>query len=231
MVSISALIGGGAGFLIVAKNKGTHTAMKSGMLAAEQVFADFSAHKHNTELVEYEYQLKQSWLWQELAMVRNIRPAFKYGLWPGLVYSAIDYILLRGKAPWTLSHHHDHKQLRASKHYQLIDYPKPDGKITFDRLSSVYISNTHHEENQPCHLKLNDPAVPIDFNLAMHAAPEQRYCPAGVYEITTEADGKQTLRINAQNCLHCKTCDIKDYQQNIRWLTPEGGGGPNYTSM
>ncbi len=163
--------------------------------------------------------------------MRNIRPAFHYGLWPALAYSALDTYLLRGKAPWTMGHHADHEALVKASDAPRIDYPKPDGKLTFDRLSSVFVSNTNHEEDQPPHLQLKDPSIPTSVNLADYAGPEQRYCPAGVYEFVEEGDGEKRLQINAQNCVHCKTCDIKDPLQNINWVVPEGGGGPNYPGM
>lgn len=230
-----ALIGCTAGFMNVPKIKGTHTAMKSGMLAAEAVFGLIKQESSNDSSLEafgYEQALKSSWVWPELYRVRNIRPAFRWGLWPALVYSAIDSYLLRGRAPWTFHHEPDHKSLNKSHDCKPINYPNPDGKISFDRLSSVYLSNTNHEENQPVHLKLRDTSVPITLNLPNYEAPEQRFCPAGVYEILREDDGSNPrLQINAQNCVHCKTCDIKDPTQNINWETPEGGGGPNYPNM
>ena len=230
-----ALIGCTAGFMNVPKIKGTHTAMKSGMLAAEAVFGLIKQESSNDGSLEafgYEQALKSSWVWPELYRVRNIRPAFRWGLWPALVYSAIDSYLLRGRAPWTFHHEPDHKSLNKSHDCKPINYPNPDGKISFDRLSSVYLSNTNHEENQPVHLKLRDTSVPITLNLPNYEAPEQRFCPAGVYEILREDDGSNPrLQINAQNCVHCKTCDIKDPTQNINWDTPEGGGGPNYPNM
>ena len=227
------LVGCAAGFLNVPKIKGTHTAMKSAMVAAETAFDALRAGEAGVgELTAYPERLKQSWLWDELARVRNIRPSFQRGLWGGLAYSAIDTYLLRGRAPWTFHHHADNTTLRKASDAPRIDYPKPDGKITFDRLSSVFLSGTNHEENQPSHLTLKDPTVPIAVNLALYDAPEQRYCPAGVYEIVRDAAGDNPrLQINAQNCVHCKTCDIKDPQQNINWVVPEGGGGPNYPNM
>jgi electron-transferring-flavoprotein dehydrogenase len=219
------LVGDTAGFLNVPKIKGTHTAMKSGMLAAESVVEALAANA--IEAVAYPKHLKDSWVWRELHKVRNIKPSFKWGLWAAMAYSALDTYVLRGRAPWTLHHKPDHEQLKKAAECRPIAYPKPDDKITFDKLSSVFISNTNHEENQPAHLKLNDPSIPISVNLALFDAPEQRYCPAGVYEIV---DGPE-LRINAQNCIHCKTCDIKDPRQNITWTVPEGGGGPNYPNM
>ena len=230
-----ALIGCTAGFMNVPKIKGTHTAMKSGMLAAENIFKMFKQVDANGKLADtntYEQALKSSWVWSELYLVRNIRPAFRWGLWPALIYGAIDSYVLRGHAPWTLRHKADHETLKKSRECRQINYPKPDGEVSFDRLTSVYLSNTNHEENQPVHLKLKDPSVPISINLADYDAPEQRFCPAGVYEIVSEDDGSNPrLQINAQNCVHCKTCDIKDPTQNIEWTTPEGGGGPNYPNM
>jgi electron-transferring-flavoprotein dehydrogenase len=170
-------------------------------------------------------------LWDELYRVRNVRPAFKWGLLGGLAYGALDTFVFRGKAPWTMAHHDDHTQLGEKSAYAKIDYPKPDGKLSFDRLSSVFLSATNHEENQPSHLRLKDAAVPVSVNYAKYGAPETRYCPAGVYEILGEDEGAPRLQINAQNCLHCKTCDIKDPTQNIVWTVPEGGGGPNYPNM
>jgi electron-transferring-flavoprotein dehydrogenase len=226
-----ALIGDSAGFLNVPRIKGTHTAMKSGMVAADAVYESLSGEA-DADLGRYPEMLKQSWLWKELYQVRNIRPAFHFGLWGGIAYSALDTYILRGRAPWTMHHHADHKAMNPAAQCTPIDYPKPDGKISFDRLSSVFISNTNHEENQPCHLQLKDKSIPVDFNLAQYDAPEQRYCPAGVYEIIRDADGANpVLQINAQNCVHCKTCDIKDMKQNINWTVPEGGGGPNYPNM
>ena len=226
------LAGCSAGFLNVPKIKGTHTAMKSGMLAAEAVFSAITGEDDDAEAAAYGDALRSSWVWKELRAVRNIRPAFRWGLWAGLAYSAIDTYLFRGRAPWTMRHHEDHTSLREASQAPMISYPKPDGIVSFDRLSSVHISNTNHEEDQPSHLTLGDDRVPISVNLEKYDAPEQRYCPAGVYEILRDADGKNpTLQINAQNCVHCKTCDIKDPTQNINWVTPEGGGGPNYPNM
>ena len=225
-----ALIGCSAGLVNVPKIKGSHNAMKSGMLAAEAVFEARAADAAG-ELTAYSEKLKSSWIWDELRRVRNIRPAFRWGMWAGLAYSAVDTYLFGGRAPWTLRQHADHTQLEKASRHSPIDYPKPDGEITFDRLSSVYLSNTNHEENQPVHLRLADPDVAIKVNLAAYDAPEQRYCPAGVYEIVQEEGGEPQLQINAQNCVHCKTCDIKDPTQNINWVPPEGGGGPNYSGM
>ena len=225
-----ALVGCSAGFVNVPKIKGSHNAMKSGMLAAEAVFEAQAAGEAG-ELAAYAEKVRSSWIWEELRRVRNIRPAFRWGLWAGLAYSAIDTYLFGGRAPWTLRQHADHTRLEPASRHRAIDYPKPDGEITFDRLSSVYLSITNHEENQPVHLHLADPAVAITVNLAAYDAPEQRYCPAGVYEILREEGGEPQLQINAQNCVHCKTCDIKDPTQNIDWVPPEGGGGPNYSGM
>ena len=225
------LVGDTAGFLNVPKIKGTHTAMKSGMTAAEAVF-DHLRTGGGAEVNSYPERLRGTWLWDELYRVRNIRPSFRWSLFGALAYSALDTYLLRGKAPWTLHHHPDHTQLKRASECRPLVYPRPDGKITFDRLSSVFVSNTNHEEDQLSHLRLKDPSVPVNVNLALYDAPEQRYCPAGVYEIVRDADGRNPrLQINAQNCVHCKTCDIKDPTQNIDWVVPEGGGGPNYPNM
>ena len=224
------LVGCTAGFMNVPKIKGTHTAMKSGMIAAEEIFKNIFDEKQ-IEIISYEEQIKKSWVWDELYKVRNIRPSFQWGFWPGLIYSAIDTFIFRGKAPWTLKHHDDHKSLKEAKKSKKIEYPKPDGSITFDKLSSVFISNTNHAENQPCHLQLKNKNIPIEHNLEYYDAPEQRYCPAGVYEIVGRDKNNPQLQINAQNCVHCKTCDIKDPNQNINWVTPEGGGGPRYPNM
>ncbi|MEW5728492.1 MAG: electron transfer flavoprotein-ubiquinone oxidoreductase [Pseudomonadota bacterium] len=227
------LVGDTAGFLNVPKIKGTHTAMKSGIVAAEAVFEALAGGAGaGAEIAAYPERLRTTWLWDELYKVRNIRPSFAKGLWAGIAYSALDTYLFGGKAPWTFRHHADHTQLRKAADCPRIAYPKPDGKVSFDKLSSVFISNTNHEEDQPPHLKLKDPGVPVAVNLALYDAPEQRYCPAGVYEIVRDDDGSNPrLQINAQNCVHCKTCDIKDPTQNIDWVVPEGGGGPNYPNM
>ncbi len=225
-----ALIGDCAGFLNTPKIKGTHTAMKSAMLAAEAVYAQFASGT-TEEITDYSESLKNSWLWDELYRARNIRPSFKWGMWGGLAYAGIDTYLFRGKAPWTFKHHEDHACLKKASECKPIEYAKPDGKISFDRLSSVFLSNTNHEENQPAHLTLLDDSIPIQVNLKDYDAPERRYCPAGVYEIVRDDEGEPSLRINAQNCVHCKTCDIKDMTQNINWVVPEGGGGPNYPNM
>jgi electron-transferring-flavoprotein dehydrogenase len=230
-----ALIGCAAGFLNVPKIKGSHTAMKTGMLAAEAAFEGLVAAPGDSapaELTNYSDKVKKSWVWAELKKVRNIRPSFHLGMWGGLLGSAIDTYVLRGHAPWTFHHTPDHTHLMKADEAMTIDYPKPDGVVSFDRLSSVFLSSTNHEENQPPHLVLKDPSVPIEINLALYEAPEQRYCPAGVYEIVRDADGlNPRLQINAQNCVHCKTCDIKDPTQNINWVVPEGAGGPNYPNM
>ena len=222
-----AVIGDAAGFLNVPKIKGSHTAMKSGIVAAETIFRRLSGEPD----AEVRAALEQSWVWEELRQVRNIRPSFRWGLWPGLAYSAVDTYIFRGRAPWTLRHHSDYLRLTEASRAPRIDYPRPDGKITFDRLSSVFISNTNHEEDQPPHLRLRDPEKAIAVNYRLYDSPEQRYCPAGVYEIVQQGEGGPYLQINAQNCVHCKTCDIKDPEQNIDWVVPEGGGGPNYPNM
>jgi electron-transferring-flavoprotein dehydrogenase len=231
-----ALIGDTAGFLNVPKIKGSHTAMKSGIVAAETVFArlagDGGAQGSAQGGAQVGDAIRRSWIWDELYRVRNIRPSFRLGLWGGLAYSAFDTYVMRGRAPWTFHHHPDHTQLLPASQVPPIEYPRPDGVITFDRLSSVFISNTNHEEDQPSHLKLRDPDKAIAINYRLYDSPEQRYCPAGVYEIVEDAaTGEPRLQINAQNCVHCKTCDIKDPEQNIDWVVPEGGGGPNYPNM
>ena len=226
------LVGCTAGFLNVPKIKGTHTAMKSGMLAAEAVFKAVREGGEGIEPSAYGEMIESSWLWDELYRVRNIRPGFSKGLWLGMAHAGFDTYVMRGRAPWTLRHHEDHLSLKPASEMPKIDYPKPDGVVSFDRNSSVYLSGTSHNEDQPAHLTLKDASVPVDHNLALYDAPEQRYCPAGVYEIVRDADGgNPRLQINAQNCVHCKTCDIKDPTQNIVWVTPEGGGGPAYPNM
>ena len=225
-----ALIGDCAGFLNTPKIKGTHTAMKSGMAAAEAGFQHLVSNSTG-ELNGYSDALKKSWLWSELHRARNIRPAFRKGIWAGVFNAGLDTYILHGRAPWTMHHHEDHKSLKKASECAPIEYPKPDDVISFDRNSSVYLSNTNHEENQPVHLTLKDAAVPITVNLKDYDAPEQRYCPAGVYEIVVDENQDPSLVINAQNCVHCKTCDIKDVTQNIHWVVPEGGGGPNYPNM
>jgi len=222
------LVGDTAGFLNVPKIKGTHTAMKSGMIAAEAVHEAIGAD--TAEPASYDARLRASWVWSELRDVRNVRPGFaRFGLYGGLVNAALDTFVLRGKAPWTLSHPHaDNETLTPAAETPRIAYPKPDGVLTFDKLSSVFISNTNHEEDQPVHLRLRDPSRAITVNWEKYRSPETRYCPAGVYEIMDAEAGAPRLQINAQNCVHCKTCDIKDPTQNIDWAVPEGGGGPNY---
>ena len=227
------LIGDDAGFLNASRIKGSHAAMKSGALAAEAAYAAIAAGRSSDELVAYPQAFRGSWLHEELYRARNFKPWMSKGLYMGSLMFGIDQTLLRGRAPWTLHHHHaDHEMLKKKTEARPIQYPKPDGVITFDRLSSVFISNTNHNEDQPVHLTLKDPTVPIRINLAEYDAPEERYCPAGVYEIVRDANGSNPrLQINAQNCVHCKTCDIKDPTQNIVWVAPEGGGGPNYPNM
>ncbi|MES2050123.1 MAG: electron transfer flavoprotein-ubiquinone oxidoreductase [Pseudomonadota bacterium] len=226
-----ALIGCDAGFLNMSRIKGSHAAIKTGMLAAIAAFDALGAERQHDELTAYTTTFEQSWLHEELHTARNVKPLLKWGTY-GSPLVWIDQMILRGKAPWTLHHTKaDHECLRPASEFEPIVYPKPDGKLTFDRLSSVFISNTNHAEDQPIHLTLKDPKVPVDINLATYAGPEARYCPAGVYEFVKTDTGADRLQINAQNCVHCKTCDIKDPTQNIVWVTPEGGGGPNYPSM
>ncbi|TXF11311.1 electron transfer flavoprotein-ubiquinone oxidoreductase [Pelomicrobium methylotrophicum] len=228
-----ALIGDDAGFLVASRLKGSHAAIKSGMLAAEAAFDALKAGRGGVELTAYTEAFRSSWLYEELYRARNFKPWLSKSLYTGALMFAIDQHLFRGRAPWTLHHRHaDHETLKRKTDTQPIVYPKPDGVITFDRLSSVYLSNTHHEANQPSHLKLRDLSVPVSVNLALYGGPESRYCPAGVYEFV-EADGPEgwRLQINAQNCVHCKSCDIKDPTQNIVWVVPEGGGGPHYPNM
>jgi electron-transferring-flavoprotein dehydrogenase len=227
-----ALIGCDAGFLNMSRIKGSHAAIKSGMLAAEAVVAALGAGRTGDELAAYPEAFEKSWLHEELHVARNVKPWLKKGLYLGSLMTGIDQIVFRGKAPWTLHHSTpDHACLRPASDFAPISYPKPDGKLTFDRLSSVFISNTNHAEDQPIHLTLKDASVPVNVNLAKYAGPEARYCPAGVYEFVKTDEGQDRLQINAQNCVHCKTCDIKDPTQNIVWITPEGGGGPNYPNM
>ena len=225
------LLGCAAGFVNVPKIKGSHTAMKSGMMAAESVFEAIREGRGGDTLEAYPRRFRESWVYDELHRARNFRPAFRRGLLFGTLYGGLDLKVLRGLAPWTFRHHPDHTRLKKAADCPGIDYPKPDGEVTFDRLSSVFLSNTNHEEDQPVHLTLKDESVPIEVNLAEYDAPEQRYCPAGVYEIVGQDDEEPRLQINAQNCVHCKTCDIKDPGQNINWVVPEGGGGPNYPNM
>ncbi len=226
------LAGCNAGTLNFAKIKGNHTAMKSGMLVAESICAALQQDNPPAELPDFEQRLKDSWLYDELYRSRNFGPAIhKFGTWLGGAYNTVDQNLFGGRLPFTFKDDvADYANTGKAKNYSPIDYPKPDNKLVFDRLSSVYLSNTNHEEDQPCHLVLKDKDIPLDVNLPEYAEPAQRYCPAGVYEVV-EVDGKAEFKINAQNCIHCKTCDIKDPSQNITWVTPEGGGGPNYPNM
>ena len=228
------LVGDAAGFLNVPSIKGAHTAMKSAMLAAEAVFGALQCGETadgGVEAAAYRDLFRQSWLYEELYCARNIRPSFKWGFWSAMTYGALDVYLFRGRAPWTIRHHGaDHLSLKPAAACHPIDYPKPDGKVSFDRASSVYLSNTHHEENQPPHLKLADEQTAIAVNYREYASPEVRYCPAGVYELVQE-NGSPRLLIHAADCVHCKTCDIKDPAGNITWTCPEGGGGPNYSEM
>ncbi len=227
-----ALIGCDAGFLNVSRIKGSHTAMKSGMLAAEAAYEAVTSGRSHDELSAYPQALEKSWLYTELNKSRNFKAWFKYGLMVGTAMNGFEQFGLKGNMPWTIRRDKpDHAYLKPAAQCKPIDYPKPDGKLTFDRLSSVFISNVNHEENQPAHLTLRDTGVPVAINLKEYAGPEARYCPAGVYEFVKNDDGSDRLQINASNCVHCKTCDIKDPTQNIVWVTPEGGGGPNYAGM
>ncbi|WP_135081752.1 electron transfer flavoprotein-ubiquinone oxidoreductase [Terasakiella sp. SH-1] len=231
------IVGCSAGFLNVPKIKGTHNAMQSGIEAAKAIFDLCTSEDENvaTEPTQYSANMKASYVWDELYKVRNIRPSFaKWGFWGGLIYSGFTTYLTGGREPWTLKHPHaDNETLKPAASMPKIDYPKPDGKISFDKLSSVFISNTAHEETQPCHLKLADESLALSVNWAKYEGPEVRFCPAGVYEYLDdeENEGQKKLQINFANCLHCKTCDIKDPTQNINWTTPEGMGGPNYPNM
>ncbi len=227
-----ALVGCEAGYLNVSRIKGSHAAIKTGMLAAEAAFDAVQAGRQHDELTAYPAAFEKSWLYTELKKARNFKAWFKKGLGIATLMNGIEQWLLKGNIPWTLHRNKpDHMYLKPAAECKPIVYPKPDGKLTFDRLSSVFISNTNHEEQQPAHLTLKDASVPVNINLSKFAGPESRYCPAGVYEFVGTDDGKQRLQINAQNCVHCKTCDIKDPTQNIVWVTPEGGGGPNYVGM
>ena len=226
------LIGCDAGFLNASRIKGSHAAIKTGMLAAEAAFDAVAAGRSGDRLTAYPEAFRASWLYDELHRARNFKPAMGKGLWLGTLLVGIDQVVFKGKAPWTMrSRKPDHEYLKPAAECQPIQYPKPDGKLTFDKLSSVLVSNTNHEENQPDHQTLKDDRIPVEVNLATYAGPEQRYCPAGVYEFVKNDDGSDRLQINAQNCVHCKTCDIKDPRQNIVWVVPEGGGGPNYSGM
>jgi len=226
------LIGCDAGFLNASRIKGSHAAIKTGMLAAEAAYEAIAAGRTSDRLTAYPEAFRASWLHDELYRARNFKPAMGKGLWMGTLLVGIDQVVFKGKAPWTMhTTKPDHAYLKPASECTPIQYPKPDGKLSFDRLSSVFVSNTNHEENQPIHLTLKDASVPVATNLAKYAGPEQRYCPAGVYEFVKDDDGSDRLQINAQNCVHCKTCDIKDPTQNIVWVVPEGGGGPNYPGM
>jgi electron-transferring-flavoprotein dehydrogenase len=227
-----ALVGDDAGFLNASRIKGSHAAIKTGMLAARAAFDALVAGRQHDELTAYPEAFEKSWLYTELNKARNFKQWFKKGRSVATVMTGIEQFVLRGNIPWTLHRDRpDHTYLKPAAECKPIAYPKADGKLTFDRLSSVFISNTNHEENQPAHLTLKDPTVPVRVNLHEYAGPEARYCPAAVYEFVKNEDGTDRLQINAQNCVHCKTCDITDPTQNIVWVTPEGGGGPNYTNM
>ena len=226
------LIGDDAGFLNASRIKGSHAAIKSGMLAADAALQALKAGHKSDELTDYPVAFEASWLHEELHKARNFKPWMSKGLYTGSLMVGIDQVVFGGRAPWTLHHKHaDHETLKHKSEVTPIAYPKPDGVLTFDRLSSVFVSNTNHEEDQPAHLTLINTDVPVDVNLALYDGPESRYCPAGVYEFVESSDGTKKLQINAQNCVHCKTCDIKDPTQNINWVVPEGGGGPNYPNM
>jgi len=225
------LIGDTAGFLNTPKIKGNHTAMKSGMVAAESIVTHLKANEaFGSECAAYGEDIKKSWVWKELKKVRNIRPGFHKGMWFGLINAVFETITM-GLSPWTLKNHSDHDQLKPADQCEQIEYPKPDGIITFDRLTNVSFSNTNHAEDQVVHLQLVDPSIPVNENLPKYAGPSQRFCPAGVYEFVTDESGSPKFQINSQNCVHCKTCDIKDPSQNINWVVPQGGDGPNYTGM
>jgi electron-transferring-flavoprotein dehydrogenase len=231
-----ALIGCSAGFVNLPRIKGSHNAMKVGMLGAEATFAALAAGRAHDTLSDLEHTWRKSWVYEDLYKVRNVKPALKRGMWLGSLHGGLHMWLndlgLGALVPWTLRHDKpDNASLLPASQAPRIEYPKYDGTITFDKLSSVFLSNTNHEEDQPVHLRLRDPAIPVKVNLAEYDGPEARYCPAGVYEFVADEAGGRRLQINAQNCVHCKTCDIKDPRQNIHWVTPEGGGGPNYTSM
>jgi electron-transferring-flavoprotein dehydrogenase len=235
-----ALIGCAAGFVNLPRIKGSHNAMKTGMLGAEAAFAALGEGRQHDELRTYPEAFRTSWVHEDLYKVRNVKPGLKWGMWPGTLHGGLQMWLsdlgLGALVPWTLRHDKaDHESLKPATECPVIAYPKYDGVLTFDKLSSVFISNTNHEEDQPSHLQLRDKSVPVNVNLAIYDGPEQRYCPAGVYEFvadeTSPGGSGKRLQINAQNCVHCKTCDIKDPRQNIHWVTPEGGGGPNYSGM
>jgi len=231
-----ALIGCSAGFVNLPRIKGTHNAMKTGMLAAESAFDALKTDRQHDELHAYNDGWKKSWVFNDLYKVRNVKPGLKWGMTLGTLHGGIHMWMndlgLGKLVGWTLRHGKpDNEYLKSADQMPKIDYPKPDGVISFDKLSSVFLSNTNHEEDQPVHLQLRDASIPVKHNLARYAGPESRYCPAGVYEFVDSDDGAKKLQINAQNCVHCKTCDIKDPLQNIHWVTPEGGGGPVYSVM
>jgi len=231
-----ALIGCSAGFVNLPRIKGSHNAMKTGMLGAEAAFAALRDDRSRDTLGTYDESWRKSWVYEDLWKVRNVKPGLKWGLWVGMAHGGLNMWLndlrLGALVPWTLRHTQtDHQALRPAAEMPPIAYPRYDGTLTFDKLSSVFLSNTNHEEDQPSHLRLRDPSIPVPVNLEIYAGPEVRYCPAGVYEYVDAADGGRRLQINAPNCVHCKTCDIKDPRQNIVWVTPEGGGGPNYPGM
>ncbi len=227
-----ALVGCEAGFLNASRIKGSHAAIKTGMLAADAAYDAITHGRQHDVLEAYPEAFQHSWLYEELNKARNFKSWFKWGLMPATLMNGFEQFVLRGRMPWTVHRDKpDHAYLKPAAQCKPIVYPKPDGKLTFDRLSSVFVSNTNHSEDQPAHLTLKDAAVPVQVNLAKYAGPEGRYCPAGVYEFVKAEDGSDRLQINASNCVHCKTCDIKDPTQNIVWVTPEGGGGPNYGSM
>ena len=222
------IVGCGAGFLNVPKIKGTHAAIESGMLGAEAIFEHIHKQKNSPRIVAYDKKVKDSWIWPELYRVRNIRPGFYRGLWLGLMNAAFESYLSFGHSPWTMALRKDHLQLEPAKKHQPITYPKSDGKLIFNKLESVRLSGTNHSENQPCHLIIKDPSKPIPINYTIYAGPESRYCPANVYEYVA-IDGQMHLQINGQNCVHCKSCSIKDPTQNIKWVPPQGGDGPRYS--
>jgi electron-transferring-flavoprotein dehydrogenase len=231
-----ALVGCAAGFVNLPRIKGSHNAMKTGMLAAEAAFAALGEKRAHDSLRAYDTSWRTSWVYEDLYKVRNVKPGLHFGTIAGTLHGGAHMWLndlgLGALVPWTMRHRHaDCDTLRPAAQMPAIRYPKYDGKITFDKLSSVYLSNTHHEEDQPVHLQLRDPYVPVDVNLAIYDGPEARYCPAGVYEFVDDGQGARRLQINAPNCVHCKTCDIKDSRQNIHWVPPAGGGGPHYSGM
>lgn len=224
------IVGDSAGFLNVAKIKGVHNAIKSGMIAADAIIQCIK--QNNVEADNYSTAVLESWLYKDLHKVRNIRPGFNYGLYTGLLYAAIDNYIFKGMAPWTFKNKHkDNEKLENAVPEKVINYPKHDGIYSFDKSSSVHLANISHDENQPCHLILSDKTIPIKINLHKYASPESRYCPAGVYEIMHDKSGEPSLHINSQNCVHCKACDIKDPSQNITWIPPESGSGPQYSEM